>query len=53
VLINREQGGAEDLARHGYRLHAAVTLREIVAALEAEGLVSAEDARRVREYLGG
>ena len=53
VLINREQGGAEDLARHGYRLHAAVTLREIVAALESEGLVSAADARRVREYLGG
>ena len=51
VLINREQGGAEDLARHGYRLHAAVSLREIVAALEAEGLIEPADAQRVREYL--
>jgi uridine monophosphate synthetase len=52
VLINREQGGAEDLARHGYRLHAAVTLRQLVAALEEDGKVSAADAARVREYLG-
>ncbi|NLD43055.1 MAG: orotidine-5'-phosphate decarboxylase [Chloroflexi bacterium] len=51
VLINREQGGAEDLARHGYRLHAAVTLRQLVAALEEDGKVSAADAARVREYL--
>ncbi len=52
VLINREQGGAEDLARHGYRLHAAVTLRQLVAALEEDGKVSPADAARVREYLG-
>ncbi len=51
VLINREQGGAEDLARHGYRLHAVATLRELVTALEADRLVSPQDAARVRDYL--
>jgi len=52
VLIDREQGGAQDLARHGCRLHAVLTLREIVGALEAKGLVSRSDAERVRDYLG-
>jgi len=51
VLIDREQGGAQDLAAHGYRLHASVTLRELVTALEADNLISAADAARVRDYL--
>ena len=53
VLIDREQGGAEDLARHGYHLHAAMTLREIVDALAESGHLSIPDARRVHEYLDG
>jgi len=51
VLIDREQGGAQDLAAHGYRLHASVTLRDLVTALEADNLISAADAARVRDYL--
>ena len=51
VLIDREQGGAADLAAHGYRLHAAVTLRAIVDALAAGGQLAPDDARRVRGYL--
>ncbi len=51
VLIDREQGGAADLAAHGYRLHAAVTLRQLVDALAAGGQLSPDDARRVRTYL--
>ena len=51
VLIDREQGGAADLAACGYRLHAAVTLRQIVDALAVGGQLAPEDARRVREYL--
>lgn len=51
VLIDREQGGAADLAAHGYRLHAAVTLRQIVDALAAGGQLAPDDARRVRDYL--
>ncbi len=51
VLIDREQGGAEDLARHGLRLHAALTLREIVALLVAAGKLDRETQERVERYL--
>lgn len=51
VLIDRESGGAEELAAHGYRLHAAVTLTELLDALARRGTISAADARRVREYV--
>jgi uridine monophosphate synthetase len=53
VLIDREQGGREDLARQGLRLHAVLTLRELVDALESEERLSTVDAQRVRDYLGG
>ncbi|MHB1294809.1 MAG: orotidine-5'-phosphate decarboxylase [Anaerolineae bacterium] len=51
VLLDREQGGAADLAKQGYRLHAALTLRDLVAVLEQDGTLSTEDADRVRRYL--
>jgi uridine monophosphate synthetase len=53
VLIDRQQGGAEDLARHGLRLHAATTLREIVALLVAAGKLDRETQSRVERYLAG
>ncbi|MBN1400061.1 MAG: orotidine-5'-phosphate decarboxylase [Anaerolineae bacterium] len=52
VLIDREQGGREDLAGHGYRLHAALTLRDLVRSLERQGAVSAAQAQEVYAYLG-
>lgn len=51
VLIDREQGGAEDLARHGLRLHAATTLREIVALLVEADKLDRETQARVEGYL--
>ena len=51
VLVDREQGGAEMLARHGLRLHACYTLREILTALWDSGRISAETYRRVTDYL--
>jgi uridine monophosphate synthetase len=53
VLLDREQGGQEELAQHGYRLHAALTLRQLVDVLAADGAVSAQEAQRVRDYLAG
>ena len=53
VLIDREQGGAQDLGKQGYRLHAVLTLRELVDALVADELISGEDGRRVHAYLDG
>jgi len=51
VLIDREQGGAQDLAEHGYALHAAFTLRELVGALADEKRITREDADGVLAYL--
>ena len=51
VLVDREQGGAEMLARHGLRLHACYTLREILTALRDSGRISEETGKRVMEYL--
>ncbi len=53
VLIDREQGGAQDLARHGLRLHAATTLREIVALLVQAHRLDSETQARVERYLAG
>lgn len=53
VLIDREQGGAEDLAEHSLQLHAVLTLREMVDALQYSAAISPDQAQRVRDYLAG
>ncbi|NPV07315.1 MAG: orotate phosphoribosyltransferase [Anaerolineae bacterium] len=51
VLIDRQQGGREELAAAGYTLHSLFTLREMVGVLEVSGRISAEQAATVRDYL--
>jgi len=51
VLIDREQGGREALARQGYRLHAALKLSHILAELHQAGQISAEQLTAVQNYL--
>ncbi|MBC7234573.1 MAG: orotidine-5'-phosphate decarboxylase [Chloroflexi bacterium] len=51
VLIDREQGGRQDLEAHGYRLHAALTLRGLAETLAEDGRLSGEQARKVIDYL--
>lgn len=51
VLIDREQGGAEDLARHGLRLHAVLPLSRMLAVLRDAGRISQEKYREVMDYL--
>ena len=51
VLIDREQGGREDLAGHGYQLHAVLTLRELVDALVSESKLDAQQGGLVHDYL--
>jgi len=53
VLIDREQGGAAELRNLGFRVHAALTLREIVDALAAGGQIGQPEALRVHAYLNG
>lgn len=51
VLIDRQQGGPQNLAAAGYRLHAALTMTQIIAALEAAGRITSAQASAVRSYL--
>lgn len=51
VLIDRQQGGPHNLAAAGYRLHAALTMSEIVETLRQAGRISAEQATVVKDYL--
>jgi uridine monophosphate synthetase len=51
VLVDREQGGAELLTRHGIRLHACFTLRELLGVLQEVGRISPETHSQVMSYL--
>lgn len=51
VMIDREQGGAEGLAAHGLRLHAAMRLSEIMDVLAAEGRISPAQRDEVKAYI--
>jgi uridine monophosphate synthetase len=53
VLVDREQGGAERLARDGLRLHACYTLREVLTALRDAGRIENETYEGVMRYLTG
>lgn len=51
VVIDREQGGRENLAAQGIRLHALTTLSDVLRVLVAHGRVSEEKATEVRAFL--
>ncbi|MEW5959255.1 MAG: orotidine-5'-phosphate decarboxylase [Chloroflexota bacterium] len=51
VLIDREQGGLHTLAGRGYRLHAALTLSEILQVLHRGGQISTEKLAEIKIYL--
>lgn len=51
VLVDREQGGRENLQANGVFLHSVLTLAEIVDALMKEKRIDDHAARSVREFL--
>lgn len=51
VLIDRQSGAREALAAAGYRLHAVVTLAQLLDQWEALGLVSTGELAAVRTFL--
>jgi len=51
VLIDRQASGAADLAAHNVRLHAVLTLSEIMAALAARGAITEAERVAVEQYL--
>jgi len=51
VLIDREQGGREDLEKRGYRLHAVFGLGEILDVLAQHGRISTAQRDEVKAFL--
>ena len=51
VLVDRQSGAAEALASAGLRLHAVLTLTDLLDYWEREGSVSQEKIDAVREFL--
>ena len=53
VLIDREQGGREDLAERGYRLHAVMGIGELLDILCRHGRITTAQLAQVQAFLGG
>jgi len=51
VLIDREQGGAQDLAQHGYQLHAALRLTDVIHTLRESDQITPTQHAEVLRYL--
>jgi uridine monophosphate synthetase len=53
VLVDREQGGREDLEEQGYRLHAFLGLGEMLQVLAQQRRISPEQRDEVVAFLAG
>jgi orotate phosphoribosyltransferase len=51
VVVNREQGGKENLEKLGYQVHALAKISEIVDALRRSKSISKEQADAVLHYI--
>lgn len=51
VVVDREQGGKENLEKRGYKVHALTKVSDIVASLLKSKQISNENASRVLEYV--
>jgi len=52
VLVDREQGGPEDLKAKGYDLHAVLKISELLNALLASGKIKQEQFDSINQYFG-
>jgi uridine monophosphate synthetase len=50
VLVDREQGGKEQLAEKGYSLHSVLTMSEILEILKTKGSISKEQYTDLKNY---
>ncbi|MEZ4589621.1 MAG: orotate phosphoribosyltransferase [Chloroflexota bacterium] len=51
VLIDREQGGVANMVEHGYKLHAAMSISQILEILEANQRISSKEHEKVLKSL--
>lgn len=52
VLLDYDKGGGENLKAKGYKLHAFMTVRELVDIMKDEGKIDAVKHRQCLEFLG-
>ena len=53
VLVDREQGGTDALARQGIQAHAVLSMRQILTCLQAQDLIDQSTYQEVSRYLDG
>ncbi|MCW3995684.1 MAG: orotate phosphoribosyltransferase [Candidatus Bathyarchaeota archaeon] len=51
VVVNREQGGKENLEKLGYRVYSLVNISEVVDSLRKRGCIPEHQAEKVIEYI--
>ncbi|MDH5460113.1 MAG: hypothetical protein OEW71_03650, partial [Candidatus Bathyarchaeota archaeon] len=51
VVVDREQGGRENIERLGYKFHALTTISELVKCLLQSSCISKEQADAVLDYI--
>jgi hypothetical protein len=51
VVVDRQQGGRENLAANGVTLHSLMTLTEVLAVLVSHGKVTQDKADEVKRFL--
>ena len=51
TLIDRQQGGVQNLVQRGYKLHSLINLQEIIDVLYASGNISAEDKKKAEDLI--
>jgi orotate phosphoribosyltransferase len=51
VIVNREQGGKENLEKAGYIVHSLAKVSEVVTSLKKSGKISTEQAKTVLDYI--
>jgi uridine monophosphate synthetase len=51
VLLDYEKGGSEMLRRKGYRLHSAMTVKELVDSLYKQAAINKEMYKKTKEFL--
>ena len=51
VVVNREQGGAENLEKLGFKVHALAKVSEVVVSLQKSRRIRSEQAQTVLDYI--
>lgn len=51
VVLDREQGGKEELAGKGYALHSVIGMEELLKTLHEEGKITKEEYDEIIEYI--